>query len=563
MRRAALIAAVVGVALALPAAALAHAVLLRTTPVASKIQNEAPTQITLTYSEPIESRFAIVSVTDAGGNLVTAAPPSSATGDPATLVVPLKHIPEGWYLVYWRVISADGHPVRGAWTFAVGPNAGPPPQFVIPSISETAATPGLVILRWIVFLSLMAGVGLFVMRIAIARRLVRLRWVTIAWASSLAVALVSTLIYVDVATAKFALRSAFDLGTLIPLMHDSMFGKGYLTLALCLLLFAYAGAMAIWLDRPERPRRSIGALLALVGAYLAAGAAILAPAVTGHAGQTSQRGLAIPVDWIHIAAGAVWIGGLIGLLVIGATHRAPGLVKVVPRFSNVAFVSVMALIAAGIGNSLFHLPTLASLWETSYGKMVLIKIGVLAVAMLVASGNLLRNAPRLRAAERRPDLAEGAASSLWKLVSVEVVLVVGIIFCAALLTSLAPPSSALAKAGKANASVGPGAVTRAVQENGYRVELEIAPNRAAVENDFSIKITKDGQPVRDARVTTGFSMLDMEMGTQSYDFRETAPGVYSRTSPALVMVGHWGIGVTVEPRGGQPFSVLFVDKAGG
>ena len=114
---------------------------------------------------------------------------------------------------------------------------------------------------------------------------------------------------------------------------------------------------------------------------------------------------------MHIAAGAVWIGGLIGLLVIAATHRgAPGLVKVVPRFSNVAFVSVLALIAAGIGNSLFHLPTLASLWETSYGKMVLIKIGVLAVAMLVASGNLLRNAPRLRAAERRPDLAEGAAS---------------------------------------------------------------------------------------------------------------------------------------------------------
>ncbi len=206
--------------------------------------------------------------------------------------------------------------------------------------------------------------------------------------------------------------------------------------------------------------------------YLAAGAAILAPAVTGHAGQTSPRGLAIPVDWIHIAAGAVWIGGLIGLLVIAATHRAPGLVKVVPRFSNVAFVSVLALIAAGIGNSLFHLPTLASLWETSYGKMVLIKIGVLAVAMLVASGNLLRNAPRLRAAERRPDLAEGAASSLWKLVSVEVVLVVGIIFCAALLTSLAPPSSALAKAGKANASVGPGAVTT-------RGPRERLPGRAA------------------------------------------------------------------------------------
>ena len=125
--------------------------------------------------------------------------------------------------------------------------------------------------------------------------------------------------------------------------------------------------------------------------------------------------------------------------------------------------------------------------------------------------------------------------------SVEIGLVVGIIFCAALLTSLAPPSQALAQAGKANATVGPGAVTRAVEENGYQVELQIAPNRAAVENDFSIKVTKDGEPVTGARVTTGFSMLDMEMGTQSYNSRETAPGVYSPSSPALVIVDHWGI----------------------
>ncbi len=562
MRKLALIAAVVG-ALALPAAAWAHAALITTSPLGNKVLNTAPSQITMTYSEPIEPRFAIVSVTDAAGNLVTNGSPSRSPQDANTLVVPLEHVPEGWYLVYWRVISVDGHPVRGAWTFAVGPNAGPAPQFVIPSISETAATPTLVILRWIVFLSLMAAVGLFVMRTLIARSLVKLRWVTVAWAVAIGIAIVATPIYVDVATAKFALRSPFDLGTLIPLMRDSQFGRGYLDLELCLLLFAYAGAMAIWLDRPERGRRTTGALLALVGGLLAAAAATCVPAVSGHAGQTSPRGIAIPVDWIHIASGAVWVGGLIGLLVIGATLRVPGLVRVVPRFSNVAFVSVMALIGAGIGNSLFHLPTLASLWETSYGKMVLIKIGVLAVAMLVASGNLLRNAPRLRAAQQRPDLVEGAASSLRKLVSVEVVLVVGTIFCAALLTSLAPPSQALAQVGKAKATVGPGTVAKAVEENGYKVELAIAPNRAAVQNDFSVKLTKDGQPVTDARVTTGFSMLDMEMGTQTYQFQQTAPGVYSRQSPALVMVGHWGIAFTVEPRGGKPFTVLFVDKAGG
>jgi copper transport protein len=144
-----------------------------------------------------------------------------------------------------------------------------------------------------------------------------------------------------------------------------------------------------------------------------------------------------------------------------------------------------------------------------------------------------------------------------------VLLVAGIIFCAALLTSLAPPSQALATVGKAKATVGPGPVTRTVEENGYTVEARVAPNRAAVQNDFSIKVMKDGQPVTGARVVTGFSMLDMEMGTQSYQFRETAPGVYSRSSPALVMVGHWGLAFTIDPEGAEPFTVLFVDKAGG
>ena len=103
--------------------------------------NSPPRQVALTYSEAVEPRFAIVSVTNAAGAQETTGRPARSPADADTLVVPLKKLAEGWYLVYWRVISVDGHPVRGAFTFAVGPNPGPAPQFVIPSISETAATP--------------------------------------------------------------------------------------------------------------------------------------------------------------------------------------------------------------------------------------------------------------------------------------------------------------------------------------------------------------------------------------------------------------------------------------
>ena len=162
-------AAAAAAALAFPALASAHAVLLRTSPVASGTVNTPPTQVALTYSEAVEPRFAIVSVTNAAGEQQTSGSPQRAPTNPNQLVVPLKEIGEGWYLVYWRVISVDGHPVRGAFTFAVGPNPGPAPQFVIPSLSETAATPKLLIARWATFLSMMAAIGLFVLRMLTAR----------------------------------------------------------------------------------------------------------------------------------------------------------------------------------------------------------------------------------------------------------------------------------------------------------------------------------------------------------------------------------------------------------
>src|SRR6266567_7562965 len=275
-------------ALAPPAAAWAHAVLLRTSPLPSSVVNRPPPVVLLTYSEAVEPRFAIVSVTNAAGQQQIAGPPRRSAADPKTLVVSLHHLSQGWYLVYWRVISVDGHPVRGAFTFAVGPNPGPAPQFPVPSTSETAATPSLVTARAIVLLSVMAAIGLFVLRIATARPIVRrvpetrLRAVSIAFGIASAVALIGTPVYVVMATAQFALRSAFDLGNVLPLVRDSAFGRDYLDLELTVALFVLAAALALWVDRPERRQRSIAELLATGGALLAAGATLFVPGLSGH-----------------------------------------------------------------------------------------------------------------------------------------------------------------------------------------------------------------------------------------------------------------------------------------
>jgi copper transport protein len=574
MRRTVAIAlAAAAASLALPAVAWAHAALLQTTPVASRVVTPAPKEVALRYSEAVEPRFAIVSVTNASGAKETTGAPRRSPANADTLVVPLKKLAEGWYLVYWRVISVDGHPVRGAFTFAVGPNPGPAPQFAIPSTSETAATPKLVTARWIAFLSVMAAIGLFVLRIAVARPLVarvagtRLRAVSIAFGIAAAIALVAIPVYFLLSTAEFALRSFWSFGALFPLIRVSAFGRGWLDLEIVFALFAGAAAVAIWLDRPERGQRSIAALIALAGALVAAVACLLVPSTVGHAGQTAPRGLSIAFDWFHLAAGSVWMGGLIGLSVLAASlpaaRRVAALVVCVPRFSNTAFVSVLVLIGAGIGSSIQHLPTFASLWQTSYGKALLVKIALLAAALLLASVNLLRTVPRFKASARRPELGAPTARLLRRLVGGETLLVAGAVLAAAVLSSLPPPSKALASVGSAKGHVGPGPVRQVFHQNGYRLAVQVSPNRAAVPNSFQVAISRGGKPVRNADVTLDFAMLDMEMGQQAYHLSETAPGTYGHAAPALVMVGHWGLSFQVAPPGQRPFTVLLVDKANG
>jgi copper transport protein len=567
VKRAGLLALVAAAALALPPAAWAHAALLRTTPEPSRTINRAPPEVRLTYSEPVEPRFAIVSVTDAQGRQVTSGKPAAAVGAAQTLVTPLKRVPEGWYLVFWRVISADGHPVRGAFTFAVGPNPGPPPQFQVPSLSETATTTRLLIARWVVFLSLLSALGLFVLRAIVARPVVRavrgcsLRPLTIAFGAAVAVALVAIPVYVLLATAQFTLRSVWDLGDIVPAARSSGFGRDFLDLELVLALFAVAAAAALAVDRPERERRSVVELLALPAALAAGAATLLLPALAGHAGQKSPRGLSLPLDAAHLGAVGIWLGGLIGLAVfwlsVGREGRVAALALVVPRFSAVAFCSVLLLIGTGIGQSLLELPTLATLWQTSYGQALLWKLGLLSAALLLAGVNLARSKPRLQARDAAAPLL------LRRLVQGEIVFVAAALFAAGVLASLAPPSSALARVQDIAARVGPGPVTTVIPKAPYRVRVRVTPNRAAVQNAFSVSLTRGGAPVRGAEVITRFEMLDMEMGEQSYRLRELRPGVFSKSAPALVMVGHWALQFEVTPSAGKPFIVTLLDKASG
>jgi copper transport protein len=275
--------------------------------------------------------------------------------------------------------------------------------------------------------------------------------------------------------------------------------------------------------------------------------------------------VSLALDWTHLLAGSIWIGGLLGLSLVAwkaSTRRVACMVVVVPRFSRVALVSVLALIASGTVASIIRLPTLESLWNTGYGQALIVKIAILLVAMGLAAVNLLRTTPRLEAADRRPGLGEPTTRLLRRLVGGEAFLVVGAIFAAGVMSSVAPPPKSRAELGAATAKVGPGPVSKTVKEGAYELQFGVTPNRATRPNAFSVRVLHDGKPVRGADVTAKFTMLDMEMGQQTYKFNERGPAVYGHPNlPALVMVGHWGLDFTITPPGEKSFQVLLLDKA--
>ncbi|MEA2210677.1 MAG: copper transport protein [Solirubrobacteraceae bacterium] len=560
--------------LMVPSVASAHAYLIRTVPVASGVLNAPPPNVQLTYDEAVEPRFAIISVTDTQGHQETVGPVRRSAANPDTLIVSLRpRLPEGWYLVYWRAISVDGHPVQGAFTYAVGPNPGPAPRFSVPSIASSATAANLLVARWVMFLSVMIAIGLFAFRVLIARPLPRrasqttLRAVSLAMVIASVIGVVAIPVYLDFATASDSLRSVFDVSALVPLFRITAFGRGYVDMLVCFTLFCLAAWIALWLDRPDREHRSIAEISAQAGALIAAAAVLGIPGATGHAGQTSPRGLSLAFDWLHLISGSLWLGGLIGLLVLWlalpAGTRVPALAIVVPRFSLLALTSVIVLLGTGTGATIEHMPALDALWQTSYGVAILVKIGILVAALALASGNLLRTRPRLLAATGRPQLGESAARLLRRLIGGETVLVAAAVFVAAVLSSLAPPPPAFALQNSALAQVGPGRVAQAVRRAGYQLQVLVSPNKAAAPDTFALRITKQGRPVRHASVTLAFNHLEMQMPQQEYQLTETRPGVYSRAAPALIMVGKWSLAFNIAPPGGPAFTALIVDEANG
>ncbi len=188
---------------------------------------------------------------------------------------------------------------------------------------------------------------------------------------------------------------------------------------------------------------STGRTATVVGG--ACGVALLAVSATGHATAGSDAALGFVFDGVHTLASAVWVGGLVALVVaVGRTDAVPDtalptVAAIVVRFSAVALICVGALVVTGVYRGLAELPSVSSLTSTGYGVTLLVKLVVFALMLVVASCNRFVIHPRLeRAALDLADDDRGAAALLRRSVRAEIVLAVAVLATVAVLIATPP-----------------------------------------------------------------------------------------------------------------------------
>ncbi|MFH9757520.1 copper resistance CopC/CopD family protein [Streptomyces anulatus] len=387
---AALVSLVFGLLLAGAGPASAHAALTGSDPQDGAVVDIAPKEVTLSFSESIAVGDDSIRVLDPSGKRADteAEPRDLSEGSTVRYGVALHSgLPDGTYTVAWQAISADSHPISGAFTFSIGApsettvalssqEAGGGPVGVVYDIARYAAYGGFVLLvggSAFVLICWRGGASALPMQ-----RLVVRGWLTLTAATLVMLLLRNPY----TGSGKFA--DAFDLAGLQSVLDTkpgaALVSRLLLLGAAALFIAVLFGTYARREDEQERKDLTFG--LAVGGGVVAAGIAATW-AMSEHASTGIQASIAMPVDVAHLLTVAAWLGGLASLLV--ALYRTPDIGSAaVRRFSAVAFGSVVILAATGIYQSWRQVGSWSALTGTRYGQLLIIKVALIAVLLAVA-----------------------------------------------------------------------------------------------------------------------------------------------------------------------------------
>ncbi|PWW21045.1 copper transport protein [Geodermatophilus normandii] len=551
--------------------ASAHAELVSTDPGESARLDAVPAQVTLRFSEGVSLGAGYARVLGGDGARVDTG--AAAVRDD-TLTIPLRgDLPDASYVVTYRVVSADSHPVSGAYAFVVGdgeladagavaadPDADPFVAAALPAARSLGFAGEAVGLGVPAFLLLAWPAGWASRRV---RRLTTAGLVTVAGAAVL------TFLLQGPYTAGAGLGSLLD-PALLASTGSSAFGlttlgRGALALVLAALL------VPLW-RRGAPPQSQEVAGPAVLGAGV-----VLTTAAVGHPVAGSIPVFATAVTAVHVAAMAVWLGGLAALLagLLRPGVEAGELAAALPRWSRIASAAVAALVVTGVVQSVREVGSPAALVSTAYGWILLAKLAL--VLLLLAAAGVSRvwvqqhlglarprpggrrrvtvhafaapaggadEAPVVEAARARAAVqARGAVEDVAPLrrsVLVEAAVAAVVLVLSAVLVGTPPAAATVAE---------PVDVTlpleSAAGESGS-VQLSVDPARAGANTLHVYLFDDDGQLAQPADLRVTLTEPEQEIGPLDVDLEPAGPGHWVADGMSIPGAGTWTVAVTVR-----------------
>jgi copper transport protein len=490
-----------------------HAVLVDSVPPDRAVLASPPLEVVLRFNETVMP--VALRVLDSEGRAVAAQPPAPSADSIVRAGLP-SDLPPGSYLVSWRVVSADAHPIGGAFAFTVG-SAGASFMADDQARREAAWKAAVIANRAVgdAALLLAAG-GALAVGLVFGAALPRGgRAITVA---SAIVAMLSALLSVPLARGWIAAAPAsalLDLASWTPGADAPHRARTLLiVVGLALVLFVVPGE-----SRAGRLAGCGGALIACAGLPFSGHVAALSPALPGQ--------LAL---FLHAAGVAFWIGSL-PLLAL-ALWQAPPLeaLRLLKRFSAFAVVLVAFLIVAGTGVALTRVRDIAALTESGYGRILLFKAGLVALMLALAITNR-----RLTRAGR----GDAATSPLKRNIALEIVLAAAVLVLTAWLGHTRPPEEGHAHAhGPA-----PGRAFVAVESDGAVLLIEAHPGRRGRNRLIGHMTDASGQPLATRDLVVELALPSAEIEPLAADARLETDGKFVVEAIALPLAGRWSLRV--------------------
>jgi copper transport protein len=442
---------VVGALLLLAAPASAHATLQSTTPSASQqfAKGSPPAAVTLRFDESVAIPTGAVTVYDGHAKKIAVGRAAHGATD-STVVAKLPRLPDGTYVVTYRVVSQDSHPVQGAFTFGVGAAAGSTVDvngLLSSQAGSRAVGTTFGVVRALAFLSVLILVGGLVC--------VSWWWPEVRARRDVGVVLVGAAIGVIVTSLLgVGLQAAYVNGRGFSAIADSSlvrgvahthFGKAWLARA------AAAVLLLPWVLRRTRTERSALTWVsdAVLGVLLLASVATFAYA--GHGDTGRYVALGFVSDVVHVSSAAVWLGG-VAILALALREPGYGASRAVARFAKIALPAVAIVVLSGTVQAWRQIETWDALWHTTYARLLLTKVALVVAIVVAASASRdvvrFRVVPALRArvgpgAARRdadPETVHELRDAVW----VEVVVAIMVVGITAGLVNAQPAREAAA-----------------------------------------------------------------------------------------------------------------------